>query len=1406
MGGGKAVAAAEAAGKVKGIIKAEGVGDLGDAGVGGTQLFAGAGHFHVEEAGSGGISEDIAEDGCEVTGCPSGDGGHFGQGHGPVEVIAQVAQDAVDTLAARVEKVGVRLAPEGQAGEQVGHGRVHGQSSGRGIGAFHEGVEALEAFAGEITAVDGVGGHGRAGFAEESLGVGAAEVAPCQSPRAVLIGRVLVGLSGPQPCVGGSFHTGFPALAAEASGSFQAEEEQVLGHAIGPFDVVAPGLGEEAQAGRVEPLGDGMGGEGFQCAAGQQDQALTGKSFRDAWGGRRLFLHSDHKIMQVEPENFHSKSVPALVRSQIMTNPSVVTACEEPLTLPTYPLGEPEKHPLFFEKRVYQGSSGKVYPVPFIDKVYDEPVPVTYRSVRMENEYLRLVLLPEIGGRIFLAQDKTNHDYDFFYRQDVIKPALVGLAGPWVSGGVEFNWPQHHRPGTYLPADFHIEEEADGARTVWMSEHDPLQRLKGMHGIRLRPGSTRVELRARLYNRTPLTHTFLWWANVAARVHDQYEAFFPEDVGYVADHAVRAMSSFPVAENDYYGVDYARRPGANDLSWYRNIPVPTSYMICETDFDFFGGYDHRADGGFIHVADRRIAPGKKQWTWGNHAFGHAWDRELTDPDENGEYRPYIELMAGVYTDNQPDFTYLRPYEVKTFTQTWWPYRGLGPVQQANEQLAIRLVVGEDGRIEAGVAASEVLEGLRITLSEGDRLRLEERADLAPGRIWTNHEHRLRGADPGALRLRVFGPGGSCLLEHGPVRWSGERNRALATEPPAPAQTPSVEELYLTGEHLEQYRHPTRCPETYWKEALARDPGHSRANLALGRLALQRGEWPAATRFLQTAVQRLTARHPNPETGEAHYFLGLARQFQGHDEEARAAMAKAAWDDAWAAPAQLELAALHLRRSNPAAARTAAEAALKRNPRSNRAHLLAAIALRRLGFAREATERLQRLRQDDPLDFWAEAERARSHGTGDEFFARCRNDAQTILDLVFDYADCGEWDAAEWLLEQHHARAVTPVAVPNPMQRNIMTGYVAAWVQSRRGQPEAAAERLQRLREEPADYFFPSRLAEQAVLHWVLEQQPDDRAACALGHFCYDRKRHADAIHWWEQAVAWNPANALALRNLGLARWNIQGDGPAARGAYARALELAPQEARLVAEFAQLRAKLGEPAHERLAFLEEHPEGVLQRDDATVEWVTLLNDTHQPQRALDVLLRRRFHPWEGGEGKVLRQYTRARLLLGEAAMKEDAPDRALEQFDRALDTPANLGEAYHLLQAKADVNYWRGRALRALGREEEAREAFHAAAEEAGDFQQMAVTEHSELSYYRALALSALGRAREARQLLEDIRDFARRKQAAPAKIDYFATSLPNLLVLEDDLEAAKNAEAAALLKQVAAGLPEETPA
>lgn len=354
---------------------------------------------------------------------------------------------------------------------------------------------------------------------------------------------------------------------------------------------------------------------------------------------------------------------------------------EETVTIPTYPAADPEKSPLFLENRAYQGSSGKVYPLPVTEKISDKKEDVAYHAIYLENDYLKVMILPEIGGRIQRAYDKTNN-YDFVYYNHVIKPALVGLTGPWISGGIEFNWPQHHRPSTYSPVDYFYQEHEDGSATVYVSEIDKMYGTKGMGAFTLYPDKSYIEIKGQLYNRTDMPQTFLWWANPAVPVNEHTYSVFPPDVHAVMDHGKRAVSTFPIATGEYYKYDYSE---GIDISCYRNIKVPTSYMAAHSDFDFIGNYDEQLDAGLLHVADHHISPGKKQWTWGNSDFGQAWDRNLTDEDG-----PYIELMTGVYADNQPDFTWLKPQEEKTFTQYFMPYKHVGRVKNATKDAAVNI--------------------------------------------------------------------------------------------------------------------------------------------------------------------------------------------------------------------------------------------------------------------------------------------------------------------------------------------------------------------------------------------------------------------------------------------------------------------------------------------------------------------------------------------------------------------------------------------------------------------------------------------------------------------------------------------------------------------------------------------
>jgi len=1058
---------------------------------------------------------------------------------------------------------------------------------------------------------------------------------------------------------------------------------------------------------------------------------------------------------------------------------------------PTYPVSEPEKHPLFFEKRVYQGSNGKVYPLPFIDKVFDVPRIQRYQAIRLENEFVRVLLLPDFGGRIHAIQDKTNQDYDIFYHQKVIKPALVGLAGPWISGGVEFNWPQHHRPGTFMPTDWAIEHSEDGSAIAWMSEHDPLNRLKGMHGVRLAPDSALVELRVRLFNRTPYLQTFLWWANAAVKVHADYRSFFPPDVHYVADHAKRAVTSFPNASGYYYGVDYHSRPGRNDLTSYENIPVPTSYMVVDSSYGFVGGFDYRANGGFVHFADPSIAPGKKQWTWGHAAFGRAWDRELSD-----DGAPYFELMGGVYTDNQPDFSYLHPYETKTFSQFWWPIQQIGPVQNANRHAAIRCVRGQGNGYEIGLVAPREVEQARLVIEDATGARREEPVSLRPGRCWQTKVTFQEGAAIRAVRL--IDSLGRELVRYEPADQPRPvRLPEPAREPKTPSEITSSDELFLVGEHLEQYRHPTRDPEVYWQEAVNRDAGDYRSRVALARRCIGQFQYQQAIEHLEKAVQRLSDFHPNPVTGEAHYYSGIAYRFRGEDRLAEKALGKASWDNGWRQAAKYELALLACRRNDFAAAFDHLGANHADISENSLAAVLKAIITEKNGDQAGSAAILTTLLQRDPLDHWASYELARQQPDKNfaTFLAQCRNDAQTILDLAFNYIDAGFFRSAIELVELHKATPIAVPATPNPGANTLMTEFVLAWLYAQIEQNDRSAVWLGKAQGADPSFLFPCRSHETQILEWSLAQSGSRRnAAYGLGNLYYDRRRHADAITTWEIGVQDDPAFAPLRRNLGLAYWNHQHEPVKARQAYERAVGLAPNDGRLVYEYDQLRKKLNDSPADRLAWLENQATGrdeiggplirldlVIGRDDFCVEYLSLLNLKERHAGALEILAKRRFHPWEGGEGKVLEQYRIAQVALGRQALASSKAELALEHFAAASQPPSNLGEEFHYLQSRSDLNFWKGEALNQLCKHQEAAEAYIASANEAQDFQQMAVKPYSSFTYYRGLALLALERTSEANQLFTALRDRGRELQQLPGKIDYFATSLPNMLVFEDDL-------------------------
>ncbi|HEY2822427.1 MAG TPA: DUF5107 domain-containing protein [Candidatus Acidoferrum sp.] len=1058
-----------------------------------------------------------------------------------------------------------------------------------------------------------------------------------------------------------------------------------------------------------------------------------------------------------------------------------VKAWSEPVTIPTYLPMAPDKNPMFLEKRVYQGSSGAVYPLPFYDRVATDPVDHAWQALHIENEFVRVMVLPEIGGRIHIGLDKTNN-YDFFYRQNVIKPALVGLAGPWCSGGVEFNWPQHHRPATYMSVETQIESHPDGSQTIWCSDHDPMHRLKGMHGVCLHPGKSYIELKVRLYNRTPFTQTFLWWANLATHVHELYQSFFPPDVHYVADHARRATSKYPLCESEYYGVNYGARsqrgipveerpdnfipPGTyppNDISWYANIPVPTSYMAMGSKEDFSGGYDHKKRAGLILLADHHIAPGKKQWTWGNHKFGYAWDRNLTDEDG-----PYIELMTGVFTDNQPDFSFLGPGETKVFSQYWYPIREIGPAQTANLDGAASLVI-EKGTARVGVCVTRPIRNARVRLEVNGSLAADWKTDLSADSAFVQRAELPAAARAEDVELIVFDRLGYEILRYRPVAPAEIADAAVkppeaATEPAAPSEIASNDELFVIGLHLDQYRHVTRHPEIYWREALRRDPGDARCNNAVGLWHLRRGQFGDAEKYFRAAIARLTSRNANPCDEEPHYNLGLALRYLGRDNEAYEAFYKATWSGKWQAVGFQRLAEIDATRFDWPKSAEHALKSLRKDADNLQARNLATIALRKSCRSEQGDRLLKRTREIDQLDI------------GGRYLVNGEvpRDAQMALDLAFDLARCGMFVEAIAILELAAQTSATDGSAP-------MVLYTLAAFRARVGDVASADRAWAEAAIASPDYCFPNRLEELLVLEAAIAARPNDaRSPYYLGNLLYARRRHDDAIGMWERATQLDPSFSIAWRNLGIAYFNIAGDAAKARIAFEKALAANPEDSRVLYERDQLWKRVGERPEVRLAELERHLDLAGTRDDLSVELASLYNQTRAHEKALAIVRARKFQPWEGGEGLALGQHVRTHVALGRHALQRGKAAEARNYFETALDAPENLGEAKHPLANQSDIYYWLGVALEASGDPGAALEAWERAAAHRGDFQQMRVTSFSELSFYNALALIRIERNKEATDLLQRLLEFAVALKKEEPKIDYFATSLPQMLLFEDN--------------------------
>ena len=722
-----------------------------------------------------------------------------------------------------------------------------------------------------------------------------------------------------------------------------------------------------------------------------------------------------------------------------------------------------------------------------------------------------------------------------------------------------------------------------------------------------------------------------------------------------------------------------------------------------------------------------------------------WDKMLTDTDG-----PYLELMAGAYSDNQPDYSWIQPYEVKTIKQIWFPIKELGGMSFANVNGALNLEISE-GKADLRIITTKAVQNATISLFDGDTRVFTTQADLGPRSAW----QRSVSIPHSAVSVRVQTQNGEELMSFTPPETEATPMPEPVSPPIDPENYDNNEQLYLTGLRLNQFYNPQIDPYPYYFEALKRDSMDARVNTQLGILYSKRGMLKEAEDNLQRAVDRLTYNYTRARHGDAHYYLGQAQRALGKLDHAYASFYRAVWDFGWRAASFYALAELDCQNGEFEKALSHVDEALIVNSQNTKALNLKAAILRQLEHFDDALALLEEVNQIDPLDYWAQQEtRAIKTAMGKSIDPApitdihfMYEDVEVYLEVATDYAGAGFYADAISVLQQIEHQTDYP-----------LVDYYLGYFWQQQGDSESAQRYFEMAAQKPSDYVFPFRLESMDVLETAMQQHSDDsRAPYYLGNLLYDWQPER-AITLWEQAIEQNSNFALAFRNLGVGYAQHKNDPAQSIEFYERAVELNPDDPRFYYELDVMYENQNVAPETRLALMQQQRKTVFKRDDALSRLVEVQVLTGKYDAAIDILTTHHFNTWEGG-GAIHDVFVNAHLMRGLNYLSTDRPEQALTDFQTALEYPDNLEVGRPIVDPDACRTYvLLGQTHQAKGDEKTAMRYFEKAA---------ALPTGGDMDYYKAKALEFLGNVENANALYSELIKTGQQRLEG-GEIDFFA--------------------------------------
>jgi len=1021
---------------------------------------------------------------------------------------------------------------------------------------------------------------------------------------------------------------------------------------------------------------------------------------------------------------------------------------EEMLSLPTYEVKAADKNPMFYVPDAYQGAKRVIYPYPLMDNLSTDKSEQEHKAVYLENEYIKLCLLPDVGGRLFYATDKTNN-YEIFYRQSVIKPANIGMLGAWISGGIEWCVFHHHRASTHLPVDYKLVENDDGSKTIWFGETEPRHRMKWSIGLTLHPGRSYIETDVRMFNHTAHTHSILYWANVATHVNDDYQAIFPPSVHQGVYHAKNSFIHWPIADEIYNEKDYT---GQIDVSWWKNHPDPISIFAFDLQEDFMGGYDHARDAGTVHVGNHHIVKGAKLWEWGPGEFGQMWDSEILTDDDG----PYAELMVGGYSDNQPDYSWIKPGEVKRLKQYWYPVRDIGGFKKANLDAALNLRFIGGKRVIMGINTTRELKTCRVILLENEKIIYEKRADIGPGNPFTSQLNVGGKADITRFKLKLLDQNNMELISYQEQNPVYEADLPEPVLPPLkPAEISNTEELVLAGQRIMQFHNPGLDPKDYFKEAISRDPLNSMANLHLGNLAALDGKYNEAADYYRNTIHRITRDYTRPRNCEAFYRLGVVLKKQLKYEAAIDTLYRATWDQAWSAAAYKELAEISMLKDRFSEALDHLNHSLALNTINPHTLALKSAVLRHLGDRANAGIFARRAMVLDPLDHMVASELMINKAIPESEFSSLMNDnKENYLELASVYINTGLYEEAFGLI------GIALNSEDTILNSYPILHYYGGWLAEQQGDTVLADVYYTLASEGQTDYVFPFRFETLDILKAAIDHNPEDaRAWYYMGNIMYDHQP-SKAIIYWKKAIQLTPGLAIAHRNLGWGYYRYLDDIEGAIEHYETAVSLKADDPRYYYELDVLYEMNNEALELRYAQLANNHEALKGRNDAYLREIEVLILNGECDTALNYLNEHTFLRQEGMVG-LHDLYVDAQLLKGREYLQSGSFDKALERFLLANTYPANhrIGRISNY-QKEAQIFYYTGLAYLGMGEKGQAKSFFRKAVN--------SPVGESEYLYYKAMSQIELGYQEDAEASAEKLVQAGSQALERAGDTDFFA--------------------------------------